>query len=105
VEDVALPDTGDILSLTRVEDGQGGFIEAWGTASANVKCRMDYRSGMEIVAGGAVQSFTGWYLTLPYDAGLTVAQRFQHEGNLYNVIEVNSGKSWSLFLYARLERV
>ena len=104
VADVALPDTCDVLSLTQVSDGQGGFADTWGAATASVACRLDYRGGIESVAGGAVRPFTGWYLTIPYDTSLTTANRIYHGTISYNVIEVDANKSWSLFLYARLER-
>jgi len=108
VEDIALPDTCNILSGTQTFDGQGGGTVTWGTTTAGVKCRLDYTSaafqgGMEAVFGAALKPFAGYYLTVPYNTSLTTANRVVHGTITYNVSEVTSGKSWSLFLYARLE--
>jgi head-tail adaptor len=99
-----MPDTCNILSVTHTSDGQGGVTDTWGTATAGVACRLDYMQGVETVFGGAMQPYTGWKLTLPYDTSLTTAQRVEHGGNTYNVIEVDTDKSWPIVLRARLAR-
>jgi SPP1 family predicted phage head-tail adaptor len=86
-----LPDTCDILSVTRTADGYGGFGETWGTASAAVACRMDHKTGAEQLAGGAVQTYQGNMLTLPYNATITTANRVKFSGNNYNVLAVSEG--------------
>jgi head-tail adaptor len=105
VEDLVLPDTGDILSVTQVSDGQGGFTDTWGTATADVKCRLDYMTGMEAVFGGALKPYSGWNLTVPYNTTLTAAHRFYLSGNTYAVVEVDTDKSWNLFIRAKVEKV
>jgi len=105
VEDVVLPDKGVILSVTQVSDGQGGFTDTWGTAYRNVKCRLDYVSGMETVYGGAVRPFSGWALTLPYDTTITTNNRFLLNGDTYSIIELDTDKSWNLFIRARVEKL
>ncbi len=104
-EDVALPDTCNILSVTRTYDGQGGYTDTWGTATASVACRLDYRTGFETLSGGAVQPYTGWYVTVPHDTSLTSANRVQVGTISYNVVDVDEGHSWELFLRARVEKV
>lgn len=86
-----LPDTCDVLSVTRTADGYGGMSETWGTASAAVACRMDHRNGRDVLAGGVVQTYQGNILTLPYDTTITTSNRVKYGGNNYNVISVSEG--------------
>ena len=99
-----LPDTCDILSVTRSADGEGGWTETWGTAST-VSCRLDMVQGREALAGGAVQPFTAYMLSLPYDAVISAANRVQHSSVTYNVVSVNTGQSWKAVTRVSLERV
>ena len=94
-EDLAetLPDTCDILSVSRAADGFGGMVETWTTASAAIPCRMDAKTGKEVIQGGAVETYQGNMLTLPYSANITTANRVSYGGNTYNVLAVNEG-SW-----------
>ena len=105
VEGLVLPDKGSVLSVAYTPDGQGGFVEAWGTASSNVPCRLDFMTGMEAVFGAALKPYSGWNLTVPYNTTLTTAHRFYLNGNTYQVAEVDTDKSWNLFLRARVEKV
>ena len=105
VEDMVLPDKGYILTLTQVSDGQGGFTDTWGTASAYTKCRLDYMTGTEAVFGGALKPYSGWNLTVPYNTSITQANRFSLNGDTYAVVEVDTDKSWNLFIRARVEKV
>jgi len=104
LENVMLPDIGVILTGTIVIDGMGGNVTTWGTTYADVHCRMDYVKGVKPVAGGVLQPFTGFMLTVPYDTPLTTNNRFEYEGEYYNVISVTSG-SWQIDKRAELEKV
>jgi SPP1 family predicted phage head-tail adaptor len=86
-----LPDTCDILSVSRAPDGHGGSTDTWTTASAAVKCRLDYRTGQEVVSGGAIQSYQAEVLTVPYNTVITTASRVSYGGALYNVLSVSEG--------------
>ncbi len=106
IEDVALPNTGAILSVTNVSDGQGGFTASWGTVAVGVSYRMDYKTGNEQLAGGGRQPFSYWQITLPYNTSVTTANRFQDEdGNTYNISSIDKRKSWNLFISAVVEAV
>jgi len=105
LEGLVLPDKGYILTLTQTSDGQGGFTDSWGTATAYTRCRLDFLNGTEAVFGGALKPFSGWNLTVPHDTSLTTEQRFLLNGDTYAVVEIDGDKSWSLFLRARVERV
>jgi head-tail adaptor len=100
-----LPDTCNLLTIVRTPDGQGGFTEAWGTATGGtaVPCRLDYVRGVKVVIGGALQPFSGWMLTLPYDATITTAYRVQHNSHNYAVIGEDVDKSWKASVRAPVE--
>jgi head-tail adaptor len=102
-----LPDTdGAVLSVTQTSDGMGGFTETWGTATGSLSYRLDPLRGVENEAGGGLQPFHGWQLTLPHDTTITTANRFEDgSGNQYNVIEVDTPKSWRASVRVRLEAV
>jgi SPP1 family predicted phage head-tail adaptor len=99
-----LPDTGYILSVTQVNNG-GVITETWGTAGT-VSYRLDHKTGREVVAGGAVNSYEYWVLTLPYDAALTTANRFKaSDGTQYSVQSVDDGKSWQASVRAQVTQL
>lgn len=108
-----LPDTGNILSKSLSSDGEGGWVETWGTATANVSCRLDSFTsktssrfqGDEILMGGAVQSYGRWTLTLPHGTSIGVENRFEGNGRTFNVIATDNGKSWSPNVRAILEQL
>jgi head-tail adaptor len=103
LEDTALPDTCNILSVTQTSDGQGGFTEAWGTATAGIACRLDNTSSRELLSGDAVQHFTGWMLTLPHNTSIAAGNRVEIDNTSYNVVGFDDGKSWQLDLRVLLE--
>lgn len=105
----SLPDVCDILSLTRVSDGQGGYTETWGTATASVACRLDPERGQyigtETTVASRLEPYSTWMLSVPHDTTLTVANRVQVGSATYNVIGVDGGRSWALVKRATLEKV
>ena len=109
IEGLTLPDTCSLLTLTQTADGQGGFTDAWGTATASVACRMDRPSGRflseeEQFAAG-IRPFSRYILTVAHDTTLTEQYRVEHGGNTYNVISVTDDASWMGARRAILERV
>ncbi len=104
-EKATMPDTCDILSLTRTGDSAGGWSEAWGTASGTIACRIDPLVGNEQLAGGGVQSFYTYILSLPHGTSITAANRVKINSVVYNVTDVDANKSWSSCVRATIERV
>ncbi len=100
-----LPDTCNILSLTSVSDGMGGQTKTWGTATAGVACRLDVTSGREMVSGGALQPFTAYKLSLPYDTTITQGNRVEVSSVTYAVTSVNVNQSWIAVKRCDLEKV
>lgn len=99
-----MPSTAYILSVAYTSDGQGGLVEAWGTAGT-AACRLDYTSGREYEAGNAVKNYTGWMLTLPHDTAIAVTNRVQVNSATYAVISIDTPKSWNACIRAKLEAV
>ena len=103
IEDL-MPAVCDILSVAYTSDGEGGMAETWGTALANVACRLDYRSGSEKVTGGAIQSYSKAVLSLPYTTTISTKNRIQIGAYIWSVKSVNEGQSWDVVRRAELER-
>lgn len=89
-----LPDTCNILSLTKVSDSQGGNAETWGTATANAKCRVDAISGDEKLAIDQLKPYHKYVATLLNTVTITTAHRLEHKSNTYIVEAVNEDQSW-----------
>jgi len=104
IEDL-MPDTCNILSVAYTSDGEGGMAETWGTATANVACRIDYRSGSEKMTGGAIQSYSKAVISLPYTTAITTKHRVKLDAYIWSVKSVNEGQSWDVVRRAELERV
>ena len=105
INNLALPDTCNILSVTQTGDSQGGFTESWGTATAGVACRLDNTSSRELISGEGLRHFTGWMLTLPHDTSIAAGNRVEIGSNDYNVVGFDDGKSWQLDLRVLVEKV
>lgn len=100
-----LPDTCAILSITSTPDGMGGQTETRGTATASIAFRLDVVSGREQISGGALQAFTSYKGSLPYDAVITTGNEILHNGISYAVTAVNTGQSWSAVKRVDLEKL
>jgi hypothetical protein len=100
-----LPDTCSIISGANSSDGQGGVSwAASGTVTA--ACRLDLVMGNEQNAAGAVQPFTRWVMTLPYDTAIVNTNKITHGGYTYNVVGgINTDSSWIACKRVLLERV
>lgn len=107
IEDL-FPDTCNILTATETADGYGGVSRVWGTASANVACRLDVvnRSGSDEQVGAAsLRSFQETILSVPYNTTITTDSKVEHSGTTYNVTAINSGQSWIAVKRVTLEKV
>jgi len=104
-----LPARCNVLTVTRTSDGQGGQVDTWGTVTANVPCRLDYGAGdirgAEILSGNAIQSYSGWILSVPFGTAISEVNRVQLGGVLYNVTIADNEKSWGVVLRVALDQV
>ena len=104
IEDELLPDTAQIITITQVPNGQGGFTESRGTSSA-YPFRLDITQGYERVSGGALQSFTSYKGSLPYDTIIAATQQLLHNGVTYAVTGGNVNQSWIAVRRVDLEKL
>ena len=105
IEADLLPDTCNILTVTKTPDSQGGVTESWGTTYAAVPFRLDMKQGREMISGGALQPFTMYVGSLPFDAIITTANRIEHSDVTYAVTSVNNNQSWNVVKRVMLEVV
>jgi hypothetical protein len=106
-----LPDVGNILALSQSRSG-GRVTETWGTVTVNVPCRVDLFTsrgvgiiGSEKLQSAAIKPYSTWILSVPHGTAITNANRFEFNGNTYNVTEVDTGRSWGANVRATLEKV
>lgn len=104
-----LPDTCDILTVTRTADGYGGMTESIGTASAGVSCRLDAQlyAGMtdEMVKAERLLPYNRYMLSLPYDTTITTDNRVLHNSITYAVTGVNVSQSWNAVKRVSVEKL
>lgn len=99
-----LPDTCNVITLTRAADGMGGHTDTRATATA-INCRLDVVTGREQIAGGGLQPFTSYMLSLPYDAAVVTTNEILHNGTNYAVKSVNQSQSWKAVVRVELEKL
>ncbi len=100
-----LPDTCNLVTLTNTADGEGGWTQTRGTTGTAIACRMDVIQGREATTGGAVQPYTTYMLSLPYDATVAPANIIEHSSVDYAVKSVNRNQSWKAVVRVELERL
>jgi head-tail adaptor len=103
-----LPDTCNILQLTRTSDNAGGWSEAWGTATGGtaVPCRLDFtQPGRESVASASLTPFKSGMVSMAYDKTVTTANRVEIASTQYNITGVNDNQSWIGVKRVSVERI
>lgn len=103
--DSLLPDTCSILEATYVDDGQGSAVATWSVSQYHVPCRLDIKSGSQMLASGELKSYTEAMLTLSHDITVTTANRILHGGYTYTIQSVNIDQSWQAAKRLQLERI
>lgn len=99
-----LPSEARVYTYSAVNDGMGNVVPTY-TAGTLYNCRLDWRNGREGVTSDALSGYTGWVVTLPYDATLTVRDRLLIGGKYYSVTSFDSDKSWGIVQRALVEQV
>ncbi len=102
-----LPDTCNVLTATQTADGFGGMSQSWGTASANVSCRLDIlsRQSPTSTGGASLREYQETVLSVPYNTTVDKDYRIEHGGFTYNVTATNTDQSWIAVKRVSLERV
>jgi len=105
MEKALMPGTCNILSVTLTSDDQGGYTEAWGTATLGESCRLDSINAREVVAGAGLQAFHLYVLTLPHGTTIATSNRVEVGSDTFSVTSIDQEKSWSTCVRAYLERI
>lgn len=100
-----LPDTCTIMSPTYTQDNFGGFTQVFGTASANVPCRLDVIKPREQVIDGKNTHFTQFMVSLPWDTTISPNYRVVIGSDTFNVVGISPAKSWNVVKRAVVEAV
>lgn len=95
-EDLAMPSTCTVLTLTTASDGRGGRTEDW-TPSAPTPCRISAIGGGEGgVAGDRINQESTHAAYLPVETPITESSRIVHEGTTYAVTLVIHRSNWEV---------
>lgn len=105
VQQVALPGTCAILSLTQTSDGQGGYTDTWTAGTLGIACRIDPSTSREQLSGAAIQPFSRFTVTLPYDTGVSQINRLQIDSTQYNILGIDAVRSWDMCIRLEVEKV
>jgi hypothetical protein len=105
LENVTLPDSCAILSVTTAADGEGGMTEAWGTATASIACRLTAQGGGKSDVAVSLEPYSTSILTIPQSGTVTAGDRIVHNGYTYAVTAVDDDSSWLACKRATLEWV
>lgn len=101
-----LPDTCDILTVTRTSDGAGGWSETTSAAYSGVACRLDFPNpGREVMANASLTPFKTGIVSLPYNTVVTTANKLLIDSVTYNITGVNTKQSWIGVIRCSVERV
>lgn len=106
-DDLALPDTTDILREAIVSDGRGGEVVTW-TTVATSRCALDV-SGQagtgEYVVGSVETVDLPYVVTLPYGTDVTTDDRFLIDGRTFEISTVRSGEGYEIAVTALCREV
>lgn len=105
LEDDLMPDSCYLLTVTETRGSDGGVLSTWGTAAIATTCRVDPLVGKEQNAAGGVSAFHGYVMTVPHDTTVTTKQRVYWNSNTFNILSIDSDKSWAGSLRLKLEKV
>ena len=92
-QELNMPETAYIQSLTATSDGQGGHTESWTTVSQS-KARIGGPKGdAEKEVAGRIETGKVVIITLPYDVEVELDNQIQINGINYRVHWTNKDKS------------
>ena len=78
---LALSETADVLSTVNTSDSGGGVTQVWGTAGANVPCRVDPLGGMGgVLLAGRIDERSTHLVTVPPGSTVSANDRFAIHG-------------------------
>lgn len=105
-DDLALPDTCEIVRVTTVPDGRGGTTTTESTIDT-VRCALDVsgQSGNEYVAGSVENVNLPYTITLPYGTDVNEQDTIGVDGRTFAVETVRSGGGYEIAVEAACREV
>ena len=101
----AMPDNLTIQRKTLVSDEQGGFTEGWSDVYQNISGRVAVTGGSESMSAGRQDVQIDATLTIAYDQSIEQSDKVVHGGETYEIISVDSGKTWALAQICQMRRL
>ncbi len=98
-----LPDTAQVITITHTPDGMGGQTDTRATSSA-FAFRLDVMQTTEQIEGGALQPYTSYKGSMPYDTSIEAANELLHTGVPYTIKPSNVNQSWIAVKRVDLEK-
>lgn len=102
-----LPDECTIQTVTRTVDAIGGWSESWADTHTGVACRLAavQARAAEAMVGAELAAVTSWVLTVAHDQALDETMRVVHDGETYEIAQLEDRQSWRTAKRAHLRRV
>ena len=101
----AMPDNVTVQRKTLVSDKQGGFTEGWSDVYQNIQGRVSVTGGAESLAAGRQDVRIDATLTVAYDQSIEQSDKVVHGGETYEIVSVDSGKTWALARRCQMRRL
>lgn len=94
-QEASFPDTIDVITVTRVPDGMGGWTDSE-SGTATVPCRIQpaLRIGTEGVQGSGVYGLSDVLVGMPYDTVVTPTSLLRRNGSTYQAKSVRAPRSY-----------
>lgn len=102
-----LPDTCTIQTRTNTVSALGEATPTWASTYTSVACRLDPVSTVsmyESMQASRIVSDSDYTLTVPYTQAIDATMRVLVDGTAYEVLGVDTGKSWAVTRRASLRR-
>jgi head-tail adaptor len=93
------------LAESPLQDAGGAVLDDWATLRTNVPCRLRLaRRQREVIEADAVQAQADWEAVFVVGTDVQPADRLVHQGQVYDVIGTDGGRTEALCLTAQLVR-
>ncbi len=96
-DDIALPDTCDVLRVVQTSDGRGGVTETE-VLAGTYRCAVDASGliGHEAVSGSIESVDRPYTITLPYNADVTEQDAIESNGRRFEIETARRGEGYEI---------
>lgn len=94
--ETAMPDECTIVTVTLVSDSAGGHTETTSTATRACRLSPDNTLASESTIGDRVSAEQRWIVTVPYDAVVAVKDRIEIGTRSFDVVAVDTDRTWDM---------